>query len=102
MPITTPIETNGHLRLDGNNLWHAPNSSPLRHLHSGLNGGADLPFESKSWNSRTRLDTPGKYQVVPRYWPKVSYKNHVPQNPSKEYPSCHIETTLEYNSVCSS
>ncbi|CAA7054671.1 unnamed protein product [Microthlaspi erraticum] len=76
VPITTPIQTNGHSGLDGSNLWHTPKAD--------LNGGADLPFGSKSWNSRTHVDTPGKYQVVPRYWPKVSYESQVLQNPFKE------------------
>ncbi|KAG7542003.1 B3 DNA binding domain [Arabidopsis thaliana x Arabidopsis arenosa] len=84
VPCTTPIEKTGHSRLDGSNLWHTPNSSPLSRLHNDLNGGSDSPFESKSRNVRTHLDTPGKYQVVPRYWPKVSYKNQVLQNQSKE------------------
>ncbi|KAL1201818.1 B3 domain-containing transcription factor VAL3 [Cardamine amara subsp. amara] len=84
VPITTPTERTSHSRLYGSNLWHTPNSSPLSHLHNGLNGGADSPFESKSRNLRTHLDTPGTYQVVPRYWPKVSYKNQVLQNQSKE------------------
>ncbi|KAL9287624.1 B3 domain-containing transcription factor VAL3 [Arabidopsis thaliana] len=82
--ITTPIEKTGHSRLDGSNLWHTRNSSPLSRLHNDLNGGADSPFESKSRNVMAHLETPGKYQVVPRFWPKVSYKNQVLQNQSKE------------------
>ncbi|KAG7616818.1 DNA-binding pseudobarrel domain superfamily [Arabidopsis thaliana x Arabidopsis arenosa] len=84
VPITTPIEKTGHSRLDGSNLWHTRNSSPLSRLHNDLNGGADSPFESKSRNVMAHLETPGKYQVVPRFWPKVSYKNQVLQNQSKE------------------
>jgi len=100
VPITTPIEKTGHSRLDGSNLWHTRNSSPLSRLHNDLNGGADSPFKSKSRNVMAHLETPGKYQVVPRFWPKVSYKNQVLQNQSKEYPSSLIDTTLEYNFVC--
>ncbi|VYS63448.1 unnamed protein product [Arabidopsis thaliana] len=84
VPITTPIEKTGHSRLDGSNLWHTRNSSPLSRLHNDLNGGVDSPFESKSRNVMAHLETPGKYQVVPRFWPKVSYKNQVLQNQSKE------------------
>ncbi|KAG7621299.1 B3 DNA binding domain [Arabidopsis suecica] len=84
VPSTTPIEKTGHSRLDGSNLWHTRNSSPLSRLHNDLNGGADSPFESKSRNVMAHLETPGKYQVVPRFWPKVSYKNQVLQNQSKE------------------
>ncbi|CAA0396026.1 unnamed protein product [Arabidopsis thaliana] len=84
VPITKPIEKTGHSRLDGSNLWHTRNSSPLSRLHNDLNGGADSPFESKSRNVMAHLETPGKYQVVPRFWPKVSYKNQVLQNQSKE------------------
>lgn len=80
VPITTPIEKTGHSRLDGSNLWHTRNSSPLSRLHNDLNGGADSPFESKSRNVMAHLETPGKYQVVPRFWPKVSYKNQVLQD----------------------
>lgn len=85
-PVTTPIETNGHLGLDERYLWHKANSSPLSHLHNDLNTGA--PLESKNLNFGIHLDTPGKYQVVPRYCPKVPYKNQVLQNLSNEYPSC--------------
>ncbi|CAN6920666.1 unnamed protein product [Brassica oleracea] len=79
-PVTTPVETNGHLGLGGRYLWHKANSSPLSHLHNDLNNGADSPLESKNWNFGIHLDTPGKYQVVPRYSPKVPYKNQVLQN----------------------
>ncbi|XP_006283162.2 B3 domain-containing transcription factor VAL3 isoform X1 [Capsella rubella] len=82
VPITTPIEKTGHSRLSGSHLWQTPNCSPLSHLHYDLNGGADSLLESKSRNVRTQLDAPGKYQVVPQYWPKVSNKNQ--QNQSKE------------------
>ncbi|KAJ0239440.1 B3 domain-containing transcription factor VAL3 [Hirschfeldia incana] len=81
-PVTTPIETNGHCGLEESYLWHKANSSPLSHLHIDLNSGA--PLESKNLNFGTHLDTPGKYQVVPRYCPKVPYKNQVLQNPSNE------------------
>ncbi|KAF8096960.1 hypothetical protein N665_0298s0030 [Sinapis alba] len=91
-PVTTPIETNGHLGLDGRYLWHKANSSPLSHLHNDLNSGADSPLESNNWNFGTHLDTPGKYQVVPRYCPKVPYKNQVLQNISNE--SVSIVTPL--------
>ncbi|ESQ55217.1 hypothetical protein EUTSA_v10024526mg [Eutrema salsugineum] len=84
VPLTTPIETNVHSRLNGRSLWHTPKSSSLNFLRNDLNGGAD------SLCSLTHLDTPGKYQVVPRYWPKVSYKNQVPQNLSKESESVVI------------
>lgn len=87
-PVTTPVETNGHLGLGGRYLWHKANSSPLSHLHNDLNNGADSPLESKNWNFGIHLDTPGKYQVVPRYSPKVPYKNQVLQNLPNEYPSC--------------
>lgn len=93
-PITTPIVTNGHSRLDGSNLQQTPNFSPLSHLPNDLNGGADSTCKSRSWNLGTHLDTPGKYQVVPRYRPKGLYKNAYLQNLSKEYPSCLIETLL--------
>ncbi|KAJ4912819.1 B3 domain-containing transcription factor VAL3 [Raphanus sativus] len=81
-PVTTPIETNGHLGLDERYLWHKANSSPLSHLHNDLNSVA--PLESKNLNFGIHLDTPGKYQVVPRYCPKVPYKNQVLQNLSNE------------------
>ncbi|XP_010434162.1 PREDICTED: B3 domain-containing transcription factor VAL3-like isoform X1 [Camelina sativa] len=84
VPITTPIERTGHSRLGGSHLWHTANCSPLSRLHNDLNGGADSPFECKSRNVRTHFDTPGTYQVVPQYWPKVSYINQVLQNQSKE------------------
>lgn len=87
-PVTTPVETNGHLGLGGRYLWRKDNSSPLSHLHNDLNRGADSPLESKNWNFGIHLDTPGKYQVVPRYSPKVPYKNQVLQNLPNEYPSC--------------
>ncbi|CAN8231135.1 unnamed protein product [Cochlearia groenlandica] len=92
VPITTPIEKNGHLRLDGNNLRHTPNSSPRSCLHNDLNGVADSLFNSKSENLRRHFDAPGKYQVVPRYWPKVSDEIQVLRNQSKESKS--IATTL--------
>ncbi|CAH2078359.1 unnamed protein product [Thlaspi arvense] len=84
VPLTTPIEKNGHLRLDGSNSWHTPNSSPLSCLYNDLNCRADSLFKSKSRDVRTHLDTSGKYQVVPRYWPKVSYEDRVLQYLSKE------------------
>nr|AGN12860.1 putative B3 domain-containing transcription factor VAL3 [Leavenworthia alabamica] len=101
VPITTLTERTGHFRQYESNLWHTPNASPPSHLHNSLNGGAESLFESKSQNLRTHLDTPGKYQVVPRYWPKISNKNQILQNQSNEYPSCLIETTLEYNIMLS-
>ncbi|VVB12193.1 unnamed protein product [Arabis nemorensis] len=96
VPNTTPIVTNGHSRQDGSYLQHTPNFYPLSRVPSDLNGGADSTFENKSWNWGIHFDTPGKYQVVPRYWPKGLHKSPDQQNISKEYPSRFMET-IEYN-----
>ncbi|KFK28739.1 hypothetical protein AALP_AA7G040500 [Arabis alpina] len=95
-PNTTPIVTTGHSRLDGSNLIfptaHTPKFSSLSRLPNDLNGGADSTFEKKSWNLGTHFDTPGKYQVVPQYWPKGSNNSQDQQNASKE--SNFVVTTL--------